>query len=86
MERIVEAKIETYMPEYEGCSCETCINDIKCLALNKLPSKYVNSQEGELFSRVDQVMFRQNCVDLDIAVVSAIEAVKSKPRCENSKK
>ncbi|MCL1866878.1 MAG: late competence development ComFB family protein, partial [Oscillospiraceae bacterium] len=62
---------------------EICIDDIKCLALNKLPSKYVNSPQGELFSRVDQTMLRQNSVDVDFAVLNAIESVKDRPRCKN---
>ena len=86
MEKIVDAKLDTYLKKVEGCTCEACVNDIKCLALNKLPSKYVNSHEGELYSRVDQIMLRQNSVDVDIAVIGAIELVQKNPRCENSKK
>jgi len=83
MEKIVDAKLETYMKKSDGCTCENCKNDIKCIALNKLPAKYVNSHEGELYSRVDQVMLRQNSVDLDIAVINAMEVVQSNPRCGN---
>ena len=81
MEKIVEAKMETYMTDYAGCSCDTCAKDIKCIALNELPSKYVNTPQGELFSRVDQIMLRQNSVDVDFAVMKAIEIVQSSPRC-----
>jgi len=84
MEKIVDAKLETYMKTSKGCSCEECFNDIKCLALNKLPPKYVNSHKGELFSKVDQVMLRQNSVDTDIAIIGAMELVQSSPRCKKS--
>ncbi|MCL2071412.1 MAG: late competence development ComFB family protein [Oscillospiraceae bacterium] len=85
MEKIVDSKIATYMSGHDGCNCETCLNDIKCIALNKLPSKYVNTSKGELFSRVDQIMLRQNSVDLDFAVMKAIEIVKANPRCGSNK-
>jgi len=84
MEKIVDLKIEAYMPDSGGCTCETCINDIKCLSLNKLPSKYVNSPKGELFSRVDQIMLRQNSVDVDFAVIKSIEFVRDNPRCKKN--
>jgi len=85
MEKIVDLKIEAYINDTNGCSCETCIDDIKCLALNKLPSKYVNTPKGELFSRVDQIMLRQNSVDVDFAVIKSIEFVKGNPRCSKEK-
>jgi len=85
MEKIVDVKLEKYLPESGCCSCETCIDDIKCLALNKMPSKYVNTPKGELFSRVDQIMLRQNSVDLDFAVITAIDMVKESPRCKDIK-
>ena len=81
MEKIVDMKLEKYMPDSGACDCEVCVADIKCLALNKLPSKYVNTPKGELFSRVDQIMLRQNSVDLDFAVIQAIDTVKESPRC-----
>ena len=82
MERMVDDKMERYMDKYDGCMCQVCLDDIKCLSLNNLPPKYVNTLQGELFSRVEQIMLRQNCVDLDISVMNAIELVKKKPRCK----
>jgi competence protein ComFB len=81
MEKIIDVKMEKYMPDSGCCNCETCFNDVKCIALNKLPSKYVNTPKGELFGRVEQIMLRQNSVDLDFAVLTAIDVVKSEPRC-----
>jgi competence protein ComFB len=86
MEKIVDVKLEAYLPGSGCCNCETCVEDIKCLALNKMQPKYVNTHKGELFSRVDQTMLRQNSVDVDIAVMNAIDMVKSKPRCKEDDK
>lgn len=80
MEMLVEAKVEKYTGEMECCTCEMCINDIKCLALNRLSPKYVSTRKGELFSRVDQTMLRQSSVDIDFAVIQAIDFVKAHPR------
>ena len=81
MVQIVETKMETYLKDYDGCSCDICMSDIKCIALNKLPCKYVNTPKGELFAKVDQVMARQSSVDLDFAIIGAIDIVKANPRC-----
>ena len=86
MTKIVDMRIEALLPKYDGCRCATCIDDMRCLTLNKLPSKYVNTQKGELFSKVEQLMQRQSCVDLDIAVMLAMEIVKTHPRCETMRK
>jgi competence protein ComFB len=85
MEKVVDSKMEVYLPDSGCCTCPICVGDIKCLALNKLPPKYVNTHQGELFSRVDQVMLRQNSVDVDFVVLNAIERVKEKPRCQDVK-
>ena len=82
MEMVVESKLETYIPNSGGCDCKQCLEDIKCLALNKLPPKYVNTHKGELFSKVDQIMHRQNSVDVDFAVMNAIDFVRDNPRHE----
>ena len=86
MEKIVDDKIKTYTEDYDGCKCEVCISDIKCLSLNALPPRYINTPHGELFMKVEHVALKQNSVDVDFAVLKAIDIVKEKPRCENGKK
>ncbi|MCL2755375.1 MAG: late competence development ComFB family protein [Oscillospiraceae bacterium] len=86
MEKIVQQKLEAYLPDSGCCACDMCAGDIMCLALNKLPPKYVNTHKGELFSRVDQIMLRQNSVDIDFAVINAIEQIKDNPRCQQQAK
>jgi competence protein ComFB len=62
------------------CKCELCIEDMQCLALNKLPTKYVSTSKGELFSKIDQQMIFQNKTDIDFAIFNAIEFVNHRPR------
>ena len=79
MEKMVELKIEEHISKTKCCPCEQCVEDIKAIALNNLPPKYVSTQKGELFSRLDSIMVKQHNVDIDIAVLNAIEFVSTHP-------
>lgn len=79
MEKMVDLKIEEHISKSKCCSCEQCVEDIKAIALNNLPPKYVSTQKGELFSRLDSIMVKQHNVDIDIAVLNAIEFVSTHP-------
>ena len=82
MENIVRARLkELLKSEPECCQCSKCYNDMMAIALNKLEPMYVNSKAGELFSKLNTVTF-QKTVDIDIAVTSAINTVKSYPHHE----
>ena len=39
MESIVEEKLDTQLKEENCCKCERCLEDMKAMALNQLPSK-----------------------------------------------
>lgn len=80
MEEIVKNKILEVIKDKDCCKCEKCLDDIRALALNKLPSKYVSTSKGELFSKLAALKERQGAIDLNIAVVSAIESVAAHPR------
>lgn len=79
MEKLVDLKIEEHIAKSSCCKCDQCIEDIKAIALNNLPPKYVSTQKGELFSRLDSIMVKQHNVDIDIAVLNAIEFVSTHP-------
>ena len=78
MENFVGERIEAMLEGEECCKCERCVDDMKAIALNKLPAKYVSTHNGELFSKLD-AMIRQNAVDINIAVAAAIDAVSKRP-------
>lgn len=80
MEKMVDIRFADHSKAMNFCTCERCAEDVKCIALNKLPPKYVTSNKGELFFRTEQQMVRQNMMDIDIAVINAIESVKKRPR------
>ncbi len=78
METFVTERLEEMLKEENCCKCEKCQDDMKAIALNKLPAKYVSSHNGELFSKLDSHI-RQNSVDINIAIAAAINAVAEKP-------
>lgn len=78
MEKFVEDKLAAMLVNENCCKCERCLEDMKAIALNKLPAKYVSTHNGELFSKLDSTI-RQNSADITIAVSSAIACVSRNP-------
>ena len=52
------------------CKCKRCFYDTKALALNDLPAKYVVTNSGEMYAKVDG-MRNQNQVDVMAAITKA---------------
>lgn len=52
MEVLVEERAGKYMEMFGMCQCERCKIDVKALALNNLPSKYVVMAKGEFVPRI----------------------------------
>lgn len=79
MEEVVDARLNELMKEGECCMCDQCREDIKCLALNTLPPKYVSTQKGKLFSKLSTSTINQHSIDVNIACINAIEFVREHP-------
>ncbi|WP_276838478.1 late competence development ComFB family protein [Anaerovibrio lipolyticus] len=80
MEDFVLDKLEELIPKYPGCCfCENCRTDIVNLALNHLPPKYVSTDKGQVFARVEYFN-RQNEVEIVKQIAAAIEQVEAHPR------
>ena len=78
MEKVVDDKLDEMLKTENCCQCDRCLEDMKAIALNKLPAKYVSTHNGELFSKLDSTL-RQNIVDINVAVSNAIACVSKKP-------
>ena len=78
MEKVVDDKIEEMLKSENCCKCERCLEDMKAIALNKLPAKYFSTHNGELFTKLDSTL-RQSAVDINVAVSNAIACVSKKP-------
>ncbi|MCM1298617.1 MAG: late competence development ComFB family protein [Firmicutes bacterium] len=86
MEELVNNKIQEMLPDTDCCTCENCLDDARALALNKLAPKYVSTTKGELFSKLNSEKEKQYTIDLNIAVLSALEFVSNHPRHDKSEK
>lgn len=52
MQVLVEEKAPKYVQMFGLCSCTRCMEDVKALTLNNLPSKYVVLEQGDLVPRL----------------------------------
>jgi competence protein ComFB len=81
MEEVVFLIIRDIIKNMKVCTCKKCSLDIAAIALNDLPPKYIVSEKGELYSRIDGLK-QQFEVDVITAVTKAITIVKNNPRHE----
>lgn len=80
MEDIVDKLLpELLKKKPEICNCEHCISDIKALALNNLPPKYIATEKGEVYSRISELSIQFE-TDVTRAILQAMEKVNQFPR------
>lgn len=78
MEDVVLNQMKNVLEKMDICKCEKCCMDIAALALNNLPPKYVVTDKGELFSKVDSITVQLEA-DVTAAIAKAAEIVKQRP-------
>lgn len=78
MEDLVEGKLNELMRAANMCCCERCRADVKALALNNLPPRYVVSVGGDVYSHF-QALNMQSQVNITTAIVAAIRVVRDSP-------
>jgi competence protein ComFB len=61
------------------CTCEKCRMDVTAIALNNLPTKYVVTEKGELYGKLDTMNYQFE-TDIIKEVIKAIEKVKKSPQ------
>ena len=82
MEEVVDRTLEEILAHREDiCTCERCILDIKALALNHLPPKYVVTDKGYIYTKVNELV-SQFKADITVAVTNAIKIIRKNPRHE----
>lgn len=81
MEEVVFNLMKEVLDDINTCKCEKCILDIAAIALNDLPPKYIVTEKGELYSKVNALK-RQFEVDVIAALTKAAVLVKRNPRHE----
>jgi competence protein ComFB len=80
MEEVVDGTIEEILSYHDDvCGCERCRLDIKALALNHLPPKYVVTDIGYVYTKINELE-SQFKADVAVAVTNAIKVVRKNPR------
>ncbi len=80
MEDAVKENLERLLSERDDlCKCEKCKLDIMALALNKLPSKYVVTSKGRIYTRLSELELQRKA-DIVKELTKAIEIVKNNPQ------
>jgi len=78
MEEVVFNRLEAILNGMDICKCEKCVLDMAAIALNELPAKYVVTDKGVLFSKIDAL---QNQFEIGVtsAVIRATQIVQKSP-------
>jgi len=81
MEDLVEIKFKELILNEKMCKCAKCEMDIISLALNNLPPRYVVTNIGALYTRLNELVL-QFSIDVTVEVLNAIKMVKCNPQHE----
>ena len=79
MENIVYEKMTSVIDSLGCCTCDKCKADIMAYVLNHVTPRYVASEKGELFSKVQELNQNSN-TDILMKIVSAAEIIRERPR------
>jgi len=81
MEEVIYGSMDDILKDLNVCTCEKCKMDIAAIALNQLPAKYIVTEKGELYSKINTLR-QQFEVDIISAITRAVVLVKRSPRHE----
>ena len=88
IQNIMEEIVCEVLVKYKGdlqltCGCERCLDDIKAIALNNLPPRYIVKMEHRPYVRAPYTADRQGVTNIMLIVTKAAGIVPKDPRCEN---
>ncbi len=80
MESFVKDHLDEVLRKFpECCQCEQCRRDIVVLALNHLPPRYVNSDMGDIYTRLDAYDSQEGAMIIQ-EIAKAVKVVAQNPR------
>ena len=83
MEYVVARKLKSVLKQCpDCCACETCRRDIMSLALNHLPPRYISTDKGNLYARIELLSIAYDS-DIVEKIAKAIAVVSQNPRHED---
>ncbi|MCI1872473.1 MAG: late competence development ComFB family protein [Clostridium sp.] len=79
MEEIVDRLLPKVLENYDDiCKCPKCIDDIKAITLNNLPSKYISTEKGLLYVKLNELSDKFN-TNIVKEIALAIDIVSKNP-------
>ena len=83
MEEVVDSTMDEILARDEDiCKCERCLMDIKALALNNLPPKYVVTNKRYVYTKGNELVSQFKAA-VAVAVPNAMKIVRKNPRHED---
>jgi hypothetical protein len=79
MQVLVEENAEKYIQMFGLCNCPRCKADVKALALNDLPPKYVVMEKGQVVPRISVYEGRYQAA-VTAQILRACKTVMENPR------
>lgn len=79
MEDVVSKNIDELLESMDICKCDKCRLDIMAISLNNLSSKYVVSEQGELYTKINELE-QQFEIDVETAIIKAAILVDKNPK------
>lgn len=79
MEKLVDNNIDAVIERVGVCSCDKCKLDIKAIALNNLPPKYVVTTIGAVYVKLE-MLEEQFSIDVSKEITKACMKVKNSPQ------
>ena len=79
MEDYVVQKVDEIWDNLDCCKCDQCREDVISYALNRLTPRYVNTEKGKTFVKVN-TMSSQFEIDILTAIYEGAEVVRQHPR------
>ena len=79
MEDLVWKNIDHILRDINMCTCEKCKLDIAAIALNDLPPKYIVTEDGELYTKLN-MLEHQFEVDIYTAIIKGAVITKNNPK------
>ena len=72
--------MDEVLKNYPGCcKCEQCRMDIAILALNHLPPRYISTQKGNLYAKIEEMSIEYK-IKVIGEIAKAVEIVSRNPR------
>jgi competence protein ComFB len=80
-EEHVQASYESLVSRFpDFCGCDVCRADVMVYTLNRVPPRYVSTQQGSVITEVS-LETDQNRTAIDVAMMDGLRRISLSPRC-----